>query len=140
VKDALNQIWDISQAVNAAIEKEDRVFWKEVAQNVGAYIQPAVSQQREVNSALVHLINDYIEAVQRSFEQIRRFQSTLILYLQRIIPVVGSKFREMVGTAECFQFGLRDYMDAMYQELDKKIETLQVDVSKLKEKSRGNEQ
>ena len=132
IKDALNQIWDISHSIDAGTGKEDRIFWKDVADNFTDYIQPLVSEQREVNSALVHLFNEYIQAVQRSFEQIRLFQSTLILYLQRIIPLVDTKYREMVGTAESFQIGLRDYMDALYQELDKKIETLQVDISVLK--------
>jgi hypothetical protein len=132
IKDALNQIWDISNALGAAVQNEDRIFWKEVGQNVAEYMKPVVSQQREVNSVLVHLLNEYIEAVQASFQQIREFQSTLILYLQRIIPVIDTKFREMVGTAENFQFGMRDYIDALYQELDKKIETLQVDISLLK--------
>ena len=132
IKDALNQIWDISQTVQSAAANEDRVFWKEIAQNFSEYLQPVVSQQREVNSAVVHLLNEYIQAVQSSFEQVQKFQSTLILYLQRIIPVMDTKFGEMVGTAESFQIGLRDYIDAVYQELDKKIETLQVDVSNLK--------
>ena len=137
IKDALNQIWDISKAVNIQAEKEDRIFWKEVAQNVTGYVEPVLSQQREVNSALVHLLNEYIDAVHSSLHQIREFHSTMILYLQRIIPVMDTKFREMVGTAECFQIGLRDYMDALYQDLDKKIETLQVDVSSLKARSTG---
>jgi hypothetical protein len=132
IKDALNQIWDISHAVHQRVETEDRVFWKEVAQNFAEYIQPVVSQQREVNSVVVHLINEYIQAVQESFSQIREFQSTLILYLQRIIPVIDTKYREMVGTAENFQIGLRDYIDALYQDLDKKIETIQVDLETLK--------
>ena len=138
IKDSLNQIWDVSRAIDTAIEKEDRIFWKEVAQNVSGYMEPVVSQQREVNSALVHLLNEYIEAVHASLSQIREFQNALILYFQRIVPVIDTKFREMVGTAECFQIGLRDYMDAMYQELDKKIETLQVDISSLKSSQKSD--
>jgi hypothetical protein len=95
-------------------------------------MKPVVSQQREVNSVLVHLFNEYIQAVHQSLTQVREFQNILILYLQRIVPVIDTKFREMVGTAETFQIGLRDYIDALYQELDKKVETLQVDVSVLK--------
>ena len=132
IKDALNQIWDISHAIHKGVETEDRIFWKEVANNFAEYMKPFASQQREVNSVVVHLFNEYIEAVHRSFGQIREFQSALMLYLQRIVPVIDTKFREMVGTAETFQTGLRDYIDALYQDLDKKIETLQVDISVLK--------
>jgi len=135
IKDALNRIWDISKEASSTAASEDRIFWKEVAQNFSQYLNPVVEQQREVNSVLVHLMNEYIEAVHRSLQQIREFQSTLILYFQKIIPVMDTKFREMVGTAECFQVGMRDYIDALYQELDKKIETLQVDVSSLKKKT-----
>ena len=131
VKDALNQIWDISTQAFSATDAEDRTFWKEVAGSVQNYMEPLVHQQREVNSVLVHLLNEYIESVHRSLEQIKEFQRILILYFQRIIPVIDTKFREATGTAETFQIGLRDYMDLMYQQLDKKIETLRVDVDEL---------
>lgn len=131
VKDALNQIWDISTRAFAATDAEDRTFWKEVAVSVHNYMEPLVHQQREVNSVLVHLLNEYIEGVHRSLQQIKEFQRILILYFQRIIPVVDTKFREATGTSEAFQTGLRDYMDLMYLQLDKKIETLRVDVDEL---------
>jgi hypothetical protein len=134
IKDTLNQIWDISREASSTAKSEDRIFWKEIAENFLQYLSPVVEQQREVNSVLVHLMNEYVEAVHQSFQQIREFQRTLILYFLRIIPVMDTKFREMVGTAECFQIGMRDYIDALYQELDKKIETLQVDISSLKKK------
>ena len=132
VKDALNQIWDISKEAFSAIDSEDRTFWKEVAASVHEYVTPVVHQQREVNSVVVHLLNEYIQGVHRSMEHILEFQRILILYFQRIIPVIDTKFREATGTAEAFQTGLRDYMDLMYQQLDKKIETLRVDVDELK--------
>ena len=131
IKDSLNQIWDISTRAFSAADTEDRTFWKEVATSFHQYMEPVVSQQREVNSVVVHLLNEYIEAVHKSLQQIKEFQRTLILYFQRIIPVIDTKFREATGTAETFQTGLRDYMDLMYQELDKKIETLRVDVNEL---------
>lgn len=134
IKDALNQIWDISREATSNVTSEDRIFWKEIAQNFSQYLNPVIEQQREVNSVLVHLMNEYIDAVQRSLQQIREFQFMLVVFFQRIIPVMDTKFREMVGTAECFQIGMRDYIDALYQELDKKIETLQVDISNLKKK------
>jgi hypothetical protein len=132
VKDALNQIWDISKDAFSATDSEDRTFWKEVAGSVHEYMNPVVHQQREVNSAVVHLLNEYIVGVHQSMEHILEFQRTLILYFQRIVPVIDTKFREATGTAEAFQTGLRDYMDLMYQRLDKKIETLRVDVDELK--------
>jgi hypothetical protein len=131
VKDALNKIWDISAKAYSATDSEDRTFWKEVAVSFHQYLEPVIQQQREVNSVVVHLLNEYIEAVHRSLQQIKEFQSMLILYFQRIIPVIDAKFRESAGTSETFEIGMRNYMDLMYQELDKKIETLRVDVDEL---------
>jgi hypothetical protein len=131
VKDALNQIWDISSRAYSAADAEDRTFWKEVAASFHQYLEPLVEEQKEVNSGVVHLLNEYIEGVHKSLQQIKKFQSMLILYFQRVIPVIDAKFRESTGTAETFQVGMRDYMDLMYQELDKKIETLRVDVDEL---------
>jgi len=131
VKDSLNKIWDISSQAYSAADSEDRTFWKEVAASFHQYLEPLIQQQREVNSVVVHLLNEYIEAVHKSLQQIKDFQSMLILYFQRIIPVMDSKLRESAGTAETFEIGMRNYMDLMYQELDKKIETLRVDVDEL---------
>jgi len=131
IKDALNQIWDISKGAFSAIDSEDRTFWKEVAGSVHNYLDPVVAQQKEMNSVLVHLLNEYIEGVHSSMQHILEFQRTLILYFQHIIPVIDTKFREATGTAEAFQTGLRDYMDLLYQQLDQKIETLRVDVAEL---------
>jgi hypothetical protein len=131
VKDALNKIWDISAKAYSATDSEDRTFWKEVAVSFHQYLEPVIQQQREVNSVVVHLLNEYIEAVHRSLQQIKEFQSMLILYFQRIIPVIDAKFRESAGTSETFEIGMRNYVDLMYQELDKKIETLRVDVDEL---------
>jgi len=132
LKDALNQIWDISKDAFSVIDSEDRTFWKEVAGSVHDYLSPFVEQQREVNSVIVHLLNEYIQGVHRSMERILEFHLHLMPYLLQIIPVIDTKFREATGTAETFQTGLRDYMDLMYQQLEKKIETLQVDVDELK--------
>jgi hypothetical protein len=132
VKNALNQIWDISKTAFGATDSEDRTFWKEVAVSTHDYLLPLVNQQREVNSVIVHLLNEYIEGVHHSMQQVLEFQRTLILYFQRIIPVIDTKFREATGTAEAFQTGLRDYMDLLYQQLDQKIETLRVDLDEIK--------
>ncbi len=133
IKDTLNRIWDISNGAFSSAQSEDRNFWKDVAQSFVHYVEPLVSRQRDVNSAIVHLLNEYVSSVQTSLKEIQDFHSTLILYFQHIIPVIDTKFREMVGSAESFQVGLRDYIDLLYQELDKKIQTLQLDVQKLKE-------
>lgn len=139
IKDALNRTWDIGPAALSQAQSEDRTFWKEVAANTGRYLQPFVQQQSEFNSLVVHLVNEFVESVIQSLGQIREFQNTLILYLQSIVPVVDTKFREMVGIEDKnivtnllkFQKQIhdaaRDHADLLYQELDKRMGTLQVD-------------
>jgi hypothetical protein len=129
IKEALNQIWDISNTAFSAAQAEDRTFWKEVAASFQQYLEPLVKDQREVNSVLVHLLNEYIDAVHSSLRQIREFQEILILFFLRIVPVTDTKFREMVGAAEGFQIGLRDYMDLLYQQLDRKIEAIRLELA-----------
>lgn len=139
IKDALNKTWDIGTGALSQTQSEDRTFWKEVAANTGRYLQPFVQQQSEFNSLVVHLVNEFVESVILSLGQIREFQNTLILYLQSIVPVVDTKFREMVGIEDKnivtnllkFQKQIhdaaRDHADLLYQELDKRMGTLQVD-------------
>ena len=139
IKDSLNRAWDIGPSSLSQAQSEDRTFWKEVAANTGRYLQPFVQQQREFNSLVVHLVNEFVESVNQSLEKIRDFQNALILYLQSIVPVVDAKFREMVGIEDKnivtnllkFQSQIhdaaRDHADLLYQELDKRVGTLQVD-------------
>jgi 2-polyprenyl-3-methyl-5-hydroxy-6-metoxy-1,4-benzoquinol methylase len=100
VKEALNRGWDISKQAFSAVQNEDRLFWKDVAGASAEYFTPVVQQQKEFNSLVVHLINEFISAVSQALNSIRDFQSMLILYFQRIIPVVDTKNREMIGVED----------------------------------------
>lgn len=153
VKEALNRSWDISKEALSAIRNEDRLFWKDVAGASAEYITPVVQQQKEFNSLVVHLINEFISAVSQALGSIRDFQSVLILYFQRIIPVVDTKNREMIGVEdknvatnltkfqeeinrfrkELFQLHAdtqelaRNHADALFKMLDQRVETQEVD-------------
>lgn len=180
VKNALNKTWDVSNGAFSIAEIEERNFWKDVARNTVKYIQPFVLRQREFNSLVVHLLNEFVSSVTNSLDEIRKFHNTLILYFQKIIPVIDSKYREMVCeedknvalNLERFQGHLnqyqdhldkyqahlqkyqdhlgkfeqhllklmqqvqetaRDHADVLYQELDRKMETLQVDSKEFQE-------
>ena len=149
IKDALNRAWDIGPNALSTTQSEDRTFWKEVAANTGRYLQPFVQQQREFNSLVVHLVNEFVTSVTQSLGKIREFQNTLILYLQSIVPVVDTKFREMVGIEDKnivtnllkFQRQIheaaRDHADLLYQELDKRMGTLQIDSGEQSESIRS---
>jgi len=153
VKEALNRSWDISKEALSAIRNEDRLFWKDVAGASAEYIAPVVQQQKEFNSLVVHLINELISGVTQSLGSIRDFQSMLILYFQRIIPVVDTKNREMIGVEDKnvatnlskFQdeinrfrkdlFDLhaktqelaRNHADVLFKMLDQRLETQEID-------------
>jgi 2-polyprenyl-3-methyl-5-hydroxy-6-metoxy-1,4-benzoquinol methylase len=153
VKEALNRSWDISKQALSAIRNEDRLFWKDVAGASAEYIAPVVQQQKEFNSLVVHLINELISGVTQSLGSIRDFQSMLILYFQRIIPVVDTKNREMIGVEDKnvavnlnkFQteinrfrkdlFDLhaktqelaRNHADVLFKMLDQRLETQEID-------------
>jgi len=153
VKEALNRSWDISKEALNAVRNEDRLFWKDVAGASAEYISPVVQQQKEFNSLVVHLINEFISGVTQALGSIRDFQSMLILYFQRIIPVVDTKNREMIGVEDKnvainlskFQteinrfrkdlFDLhaktqelaRNHADVLFKMLDQRVETQEVD-------------
>ena len=145
IKDAMNRLWDVSRGAVEAAKQEDRTFWREVAANVQKYLEPFVQQQREFNSLVVHLVNEYVQSVNESFVRIRDFQTSLILYFQAITPMVDTKFRETIGTEDKnivvnllkFQRQIhdaaRDHADLLYQELDRRVGTLQLDSSELRE-------
>lgn len=121
------------------MEKEDRMFWREVARNMIFYLQPLVQQQRAFNSTVVHLLNEFTASVMQALDQIRDFQNKLILYFQQIIPVVDTKNRETIGLEDknvavnFFEFQetmikrTRAHLDMLLQEFGKRMETLQVD-------------
>jgi 2-polyprenyl-3-methyl-5-hydroxy-6-metoxy-1,4-benzoquinol methylase len=153
VKESLNRSWDISKQAFTAVQNEDRVFWKDVAGASAEYITPVVQQQKEFNSLVVHLINEFISAVTQALQSIRDFQSMLILYFQKIIPIVDTKNRETIGIEDKnvavnlnkFQdeitrfrdqiFELhaktqelaRDHTDVLFKKLDQRMETQEVD-------------
>ncbi len=97
LKEALNRSWDISRDAFNAFRNEDRLFWKEVASANARYIGPVVQEQKEFNSLIVHLVNEFIAATSHAFSSIRDFHNTLILYFQRIVPIVDTKNREVIG-------------------------------------------
>ena len=146
IKDALNRSWDVAVNANTAAQAEQRIFWSEVARSIVTYLQPFLSQQREFNSTTVHLVNEFTSTMIDSLSKVREFHNALVLYLQKIIPVVDTKVREVVGIEDRnvalnlvnfqediqsillnFQKGTKNHVDLLYQELDKQIETLKVD-------------
>ncbi len=153
VREALNGAWDVSRDAYSGTDAESNFFWKQVSRRVAQYLQPFVSRQREFNSLTVHLLNEFIEGVTHSLTEIRHFQCRQILYFQRIIPVIDSKDREVIGIEDknlaynliqhhhvmlehhdLLKWSAHDDLlkwsahgDFLFQELDKKLETLRVD-------------
>jgi O-antigen chain-terminating methyltransferase len=129
IKSALNQLWDVSADAFSIAEQEKRFFWRDVARNTTEYLQPFVKRQKEFNGAIVHLLNDFLASVNEAFAQIRLFHHTMILYCQQFTPVTDSKFREAIGKSEStlsfFSERVRDHIDLLYQELDRKMEALE---------------
>ncbi len=153
IKDGLNKSWDVAESAPSAAEAEGRLFWNEVARTTLVYLQPFLTRQREFNSLTVHLINEFTSSIMESLSRIRDFHNALVLYFQKIIPVIDTKVREVVGIEDKnvalnlvnfqedistillnFQKGTKNHVDLLYQELDKRVETLKVD-SKEKEES-----
>jgi SAM-dependent methyltransferase len=146
IKDTLNRSWDITENADSAAQAEGRLFWNEVARTTILYLKPFLNRQREFNSLSVHLLNEFSSSLMESLSRIRQFHNALVLYFQKIIPVVDTKVREVVGIEDRnvalnlvrFQEELiesflnsqkrsREHVDLLYQELDKKIQSLKVD-------------
>jgi SAM-dependent methyltransferase len=146
IKDVLNRTWDVAENVTAAAQAEDRLFWNEVARTTLNYVQPFLIRQREFNSLTVHLLNELSRTVVESLSRIREFHNVLVLYFQQIIPVVDTKVREVIGIEDKnvalnlvkfhedmrtilqnFQERTKDHVDLLFQEVDKRIETVKID-------------
>jgi len=126
IKENLNRSWQISRSAFSALEKEDRLFWKDVAQNMLEYLQPATQEQERFNSLVVHLLNDFTVAVNESLDKVRIFHHTLIPYFQSLTPMIDTKFREALGIQDRNLGLFRARVELLLHELDKKMETLLV--------------
>lgn len=129
VRAELNDSWKIAETAVTALEKEDRLFWKEVASSLAEYLKPLIQEQQNFNSLVVHLFNELTSSVTLSLDHVRLFHHTLIRYFQRFVPVVDTKFREALGTQDRNLGLFRNRMEMLLHELDKKIETLQVNAA-----------
>jgi 2-polyprenyl-3-methyl-5-hydroxy-6-metoxy-1,4-benzoquinol methylase len=146
IKESLNHSWDLVSQAYSGLQKEKRFFWKDVARNLTEYLDPLIKQQREFNSLVVHMLNDFTGPVQDSLASIREFHNKLILYFQQIIPVVDTKSRETIGIEDKnvalnlaeFQETMTDHtqkqmekqrnmLDILLAEFGKKMESLQGD-------------
>jgi SAM-dependent methyltransferase len=91
-------------------------------------------------------LNEFTSSITESISRIREFHNALVLYFQKIIPVVDTKVREVIGVEdrnvalnlvkfqeeikiilESFQERTRTGVDLLLQELDKSVQTLRVD-------------
>lgn len=131
IKSTLNNSWDIQPQAQQGTAGEQRYFWKDVAANTAEWLKPFVQQQREFNSLSVHLLNELTGAVSKALGDVRDFHHTLILFFQRIVPLIDTKYREMEGE----YLAALDHTDLLYQQLDQRIETLRMDVNEQQQAS-----
>lgn len=146
VKEKLNRAWDTADGAFDFAQAEDRIFWKEVSRAIARYLEPYVKRQAEFNSNVVQLTNELVDGLVASLSAVREFHTTLMLYFQRLIPVIDTKFREAVGIEDKnvlvnlqnfekfmheFQKHIseaaRDHADLLFQQLDRRMETVQID-------------
>ena len=129
IRSNLNNSWEIAETALAALKQEDRLFWKDVASSLSEYLKPLIQEQQNFNSLVVHLFNELTSSVTLSLDHVRLFHHTLIRYFQRIVPVVDTKFREALGLQDRNLGLFRNRIEMLLHELDKRVETLQVDAA-----------
>ncbi|HEY4492472.1 MAG TPA: hypothetical protein VI958_10775, partial [Acidobacteriota bacterium] len=127
IKDALNGSFDITVNAFQRVQEEDQLFWKDVARKTEEYLTPLAQHQREFNGTLVHLLNELISSTTESLLQIRRFHNTLILYFQRIVPLLDTRMREFAASHE----KIRAELELINEKFDQQIQTLQLDSESL---------
>ena len=89
---------DLARRVNEAWEAPPSAGGL-VARKVRGEMAPVVERQVQFNSALVQLLNGHLEEAARMRAHVAQLASTLVQYLQRVLPMMDARDRVAAGLA-----------------------------------------
>jgi O-antigen chain-terminating methyltransferase len=114
----LNELWEralppVSRGLSWGLP---RIVW-----NV---MEPALDHQRDFNSVLVQILNGYFDESARLHAHLREVVSTLVRYLQRVLPLVDARDRMATGLATTRAELVLEAFDRRQESLARRIEGL----------------
>ena len=91
---------------------------------VWAVLAPAVKRQQEFNSALVQVLNGYLDQSAALHARLREVVSTLVQYLQRVLPVMDARDRMSSALATTRAELILEAFDRRQESLARRLEGL----------------
>ena len=87
-------------------------------------MEPALDHQRDFNSVLVQLLNAYFDETARLHSHLREVVSTLVRYLQQVLPLVDARDRMATGLATTRAELILESFDRRQESLARRLEGL----------------
>jgi O-antigen chain-terminating methyltransferase len=91
---------------------------------VRGVVAPALARQHEFSSVLVQLLNGYLDATGRLHAHLRDTVSSLVGYVQRVLPVVDARDRLATGLATTRAELILEAFDRRQESLARRLEGL----------------
>lgn len=91
---------------------------------VYAVLAPALQRQAEWNTALVQLLNGQLAETTRLHARLREIASTLVQYLQRVLPVIDARDRMATALATTRSELILEAFDRRLESLGRRLEGL----------------
>lgn len=88
-------------------------------------VAPSLRRQQDFNSALVQVLNGYLDRTARLHEGLRDLASSLVQYLQRVLPVMDARDRLSSGLATTRAELILEAFDRRQESLARRVEGLQ---------------
>jgi SAM-dependent methyltransferase len=117
-KDRLNELW------NAAPAPEGGGLGGRGRRSVWAAMAPALERQQDFNATLVQLLNGYLDESALLHARLREVITTLVRYLQRVLPVMDAKDRMASALATTRAELILEAFDRRQESLGRRVEGL----------------
>jgi SAM-dependent methyltransferase len=115
----LNQLWDEPSSA------PPRALWRPIWRRVMDWMRPRLSRQRDFNSFLVQILNGQLVETARLHARLRDLASSLVLYLQRVLPLVDARDRMASTLATTRSELILEAFDRRLESLGRRVEGLQ---------------
>jgi O-antigen chain-terminating methyltransferase len=94
----------------------ERAVWQVTA--------PALARQQELNSAIVQVLNGYLEQTARLHARLREVVAAIVRYLQRVLPVIDARDRMATALATTRAELILEAFDRRQESLARRLEGL----------------
>jgi len=121
----LNALWE------AARPPEGGGLTGRSQRNIYAVIAPALQRQQDFNSTLVQVLNGHLDRTAELHARLREGVSTLVQYLQRVLPVMDARDRMSSALATTRAELILEAFDRRQESLARRVEGLKAMADRL---------